>query len=148
MSKPLWTILLVITAGFALWRGGIGVRSFFYYQKLGTEVPAQVSQVKVVPLKGKYALEAIYTYAYGGKNFTKNQFLGKPYYLNKSSAEREAIIRTEIEQRAWVNPKAPAFSSLENKFPLRELFYGICAVGIFLYFLYLKLHLELLERSS
>lgn len=147
MSKPLWTLLLIFTGALALWRGGVGAFELYQYQRLATEVPAEVKQIEVVPKGSQYALEASYTYAFGSVAYAKAMLLPKPYYLNRASAEKAALDLQAMRWQAYLDPKEPRFSSLEPKFPLKSVFYGLCMVGVFVYFLYLRVHLELLSKA-
>ncbi len=52
-----------------------------------------------------------------------------------------------MDWQVYVDPKNPGYSGLESHFPLREIFYGICLLGVFLYFVYLRVHLELLSKE-
>ena len=148
MSKPLWNILLILIGALALWRASVTSWDLWQYNRLGPEVQATVTALELVPKGSKYALRAQYSYSYGGTTYTQTMLLSKPYYFNKSSAEAEIQKMTGMPWIAWVDAKNPSFSSLEMKFPLRNTFYAACLIGILLYFIYLRIHVELLARSS
>ena len=147
MSKPLWTFLLIVTGALALWRGTAGGLAYLDYQRLSTMVPGQVRNIEVVPKGSKYALLVAYSYGFQGKAYTKKTLLKKPYYLNRSSAESAEKNLKGMSWQVYVDPKNPGYSALESHFPLREIFYGICLLGVFLYFVYLRVHLELLAKE-
>ena len=147
MSKPLWIALIVVTGALALWRGTTGGYALWNYMRLSTAVPAHVAQFEVVPKRSKYALGTSYSYGFQGMTYTKKAVLKGPYHLNQKSAERAASQMQGMQWLAYVDPKNPQISALENPFPFREVLYGACLVGIFLYFVYLRFQLELLSRS-
>ncbi len=147
MSKPLWNLLLILTGCLALWRGALAGWDLWQYGRLQMEVPAKVVSFSIIPKGSKYALEGAYTYVYQGHEFKRKTLLSGPYHLNKASAEIEIKKMEGMPWSAWVDARKPAFSSLENNFPYRKIFYGVCLIGIFLYFVYLRLHLQLLFRS-
>ena len=147
MSKPYWIILLALTGGLALWVGGSATFSLWRYNQISSEVPAQIAKTEVIPVKSKYALRVTYSYSFGGKKYHRAQILPKPYYLNRNSADRARLARSGMISSAWIDAKSPQISSLERELPLRLLVYGIAVLGVFLYFLYLRVHLELLQRS-
>lgn len=147
MSKPLWKILLIVVGALAVWRGAGATCSLWDYLRLGPEVSAQVSSWELLPKGSKYALEAAFTYSYRGRDFTTQTVFSKPYFLNRASAEEHIQNVSGMSWTAWVDPAHPEHASLERIFPLRELIYALCLVAIFLYFVYLRFHLELLSRS-
>lgn len=147
MSKPLWRILFVILGGLALWRVGAVSLDLWSYYRLGPEVPAQVVHWDLIPKGSKYALKASYAYTYGGKKYEAATQFAKPYQFNRQAAEEEIKKMSGFQWTAWVDHDAPQVSSLEKNFPLKESMYAFCLLGIFLYFVYLKFHLELLSRS-
>ena len=147
MSKPLWILLLIITGALALWRGTVGATKLWNYEKLSTSVPGHVHQIEVVPKGSKYALQAVYAYGYEGKTYTKKMLLEKPYHLNRASAESAVKQLKGMDWQVYLDPKAPHFSSLESQFPIRAVVYGVCLVGVFIYFVYMRIHLEFLSRA-
>ncbi len=147
MSKPLWRILLFSLAALALWRSVDAGLCLWKYNRLGREVSAEVEGWEAVPKGAKYALEASYSYTCRGKDFIGTTLFSKPYYLNKGAAERAIQRMSGMEWVAWVDSNKPGYSSLERSYPLKKLVYASCVLGIFLYFLYMKFHLELLSRS-
>lgn len=147
MSKPLWTILLILTGALALWQAGTSAFALYSYGRLGSQAQVKITDWKSIPRGSKYAIQADYVYAYGGKKFTGSTQFGKPFHLNLNAAEERIKKISTTEWTAWIDPDQPAFSSLERHFPLRKTFYALCILGVFLYFVYLKFHLELLERS-
>ncbi len=147
MSKGLWRILLVVTGMVAC--GYVFIVSIDLWKcfQLSTEIPAQVIHWDLVPKRSTFALKATYSYTHRGKNFTGTNFLPKPYHLNRRSAEMEIEKMEGMKWTAWINDHHPAYSTLYNSFPFRKACYAVCLLGIFLYFVYLKFHLELLSSK-
>ena len=52
-----------------------------------------------------------------------------------------------MDWQIYLDPNHPGFSTLEPQFPLKEVFYGLCLIGVFLYFIYLRTQLELLSKQ-
>lgn len=147
MSKPLWALLLFCTAALALWRGAVGGLAFWNYQRLGTCVPGHVEKIEVRSKGSKYALEASYSYKFREKTYEKKMVLPKPFHLNRVSAEKAATRLAGMQWQVYLDSSAPHLSSLDPQFPLKAVLYGLCSVGVFLYFLYLSIHLELLSKA-
>jgi hypothetical protein len=147
MSKALWNILLIASFGIALWwsiRSGSELWRYFQLQD-------QVLAEKVVLTKAiegsKYRLVGSYSYQYQGVSYTGQTRFSGPLYLNPGSIDQE-IKRVEgMSWAVWLNSKNPQISSLEKKFPYRKTVYGGCLIGIFFYFLGLRVYLQLLARS-
>lgn len=147
MSKPLWTILFIGLALATLWRAVPTVIKLWHYTRLEGEIPAYNVSFEVIPKKAKYALEGSYNYEYSGKAYQAKTLLAPPYHLNRPSAKEEIEKMQGLEWTAWVDPAHPEVSSLEKKFPWRDSFYTVCLLGLLIYFLYLRIHLQLLSRS-
>jgi len=147
MSKALWTILLIVSGALALWRGTEGVIDLYGYLRLGEEVEAEVTHWEMVPKGSKTALEATYSYEYQGKTYEGKTLLSKPYYLNKKAANEAIESGKGMAWIASIDATKPQVSSIDNRFPFTSVFYGVCLVGIFLYFLFLKLYTDHISRS-
>lgn len=147
MSKPLWILLLSLVGGMALFWSISAGRELLSYGRLGPEVAVQITAWDLVPKGSKYALRASYSYEYGGQKFTGQTEFPKPYHLNKRSAEKEIEQVGGMQWVGWVDARHPEVSSIDKQFPLKKVCYAALLVGIFLYFLYLHFHVELLTRS-
>ncbi|MBS0628666.1 MAG: DUF3592 domain-containing protein [Verrucomicrobia bacterium] len=148
MSTLLWKILFVVVGSLALWRSATASLGLWEYYRLGPEVSAEIIQWELLPKGSKYAIEATFAYDYRGKNYTTRTVLGKPYHLNRGSAEHYIQKMSGMKWTAWVDADRPHYAALEKNFPLKQTVYAICLVGILLYFIYIRFHLELLARSS
>jgi hypothetical protein len=147
MSKPLWKILFLVIGALALWRTVTASLGLWEYYRLGPEIPAKVTHLELIPKGSKYALEATFTYEYRGKTYTAKNVFRKPYYLNRASAEDQIQKMAGMPWAAYVDHSHPHYAALEKNFPLKESVYALCLIGIFLYFVYIRFHLELLARS-
>lgn len=146
MSKGVWKIFFLVLGALALWRAGTASYALWEYSRLGPEVEAQVFHWELLPKRSKYAIEASFNYEYRGKNYTARTVFGKPYHLNKESAERYIQKMSGMKWSAWVDANQPQHAALEKNFPLKQTVYAACLIGILLYFVYIRFHLELLER--
>jgi hypothetical protein len=52
-----------------------------------------------------------------------------------------------MQWSAWVDAQHPERASLERDFPYRECLYAACLLAILIYFVYLRIHLQLLSRA-
>lgn len=147
MSKPLWKILFLVIGALALWRVISASQGLWEYYRLGPEVAAKVTHWELIPKGSKYALEATFSYDYRGKSYSTRTVFAKPYYLNRGSAEQQIQKMSGMSWTGWVDADHPEYASLEKNFPLKETVYALCLLGILLYFVYIKFHLELLNKS-
>lgn len=148
MSKGLWNILLIVISIFTLWKVGPTALDLWRYYQLEIEVPADKVDLEVQQKGGRYRLIGHYRFSYGGRQIKGQTVLGGPKHLNLQSAERNKQSLNGMDWRVWVDPKHPSCSSLEKHFPYKNIFYSICLLGITLYFVYLRIHLQLLLKSS
>jgi hypothetical protein len=148
MSKALWRILLLAVAAVALWRSALAGKGLLDYYRLDARVPAVETKWEFAQLApAKYALVSRYTYRIKGKEYFGMTQWGKPYYLNELSAQEEAKRRTEEPWKVWINRENYKTSSLQRAFPFMDLFYAICTLTIFGYFVFLKLHLSRISNK-
>lgn len=101
------------------------------------DVPANQVVYEVIPKGSKYTLVGNYSYAYKGQEFSGRAVLSGPKHLNRVSAELEIKRMEGMDRTVWLNTRNPSISSLESDFPFREVLYGLCTIGVFVYFLYL-----------
>jgi len=137
MSKGVWIFLLGLTGVLALWRGSMGGWDFWQYSRLNMDVPVKEISYEVVPKGAKYALVGNCSYVYKGKDFSGRSMLSGPKHLNRASAQLEIKRMEGMDRVVWINAQKPSISSLECDFPFREVLYGFCTIGVFVYFLYL-----------
>lgn len=148
MSKVIWNFLLILIGGLSLWRGIAAAKELWNYNCLKIEVPASQVFFEIIPYRGKYALEGSYAYEYGKKSFQGNIVLSPPHHLNRNSAEQEIKRMEGMQWNVWVDPIKPSNSSLEKNFPYRNVFYAVCLLGLFLYFVSLRFYLQLFARRT
>jgi len=148
MSKGVWKILFLVIGSLALWRSVTATLDLWEYYRLGPEVRAEVTHWELIPKGSKYAIEATFSYEYQGKSYEACTLFGKPYHLNRESAERYIQKMSGMKWSAWVDAKKPHYAALEKSFPLKEALYAGCLIAIFLYFIYIRFHLELLASRA
>lgn len=146
MSRYLWKILFVVVGALALWRVATASLALWEYNRFGPEVSAQVVHWDLLPKGSKYAIDATFSYEYRGTSYTTRTVLAKPYHLNRGSAERYIQKMSGMKWSAWVDAEKPQHATLEKHFPLKESVYAVCLIVILLYFVYIRFHVELLER--
>ncbi|MDN3506111.1 MAG: hypothetical protein P0S96_02665 [Simkaniaceae bacterium] len=147
MSKGVWIFLLGLTGFLALWRGGEAGWMLWQFNRLEMDVPAEQVVYEVIPKRSKYSIAGIYSYVYKGQEFSGKSVLSGPKHLNRVSAELEIKRMEGMDRTVWLNTQKPSISSLESDFPLREVLYGLCTIGVFVYFLYLFIFYRSRELS-
>lgn len=140
-------VLFIVLTILTLWKGIPTGIQLWQYSRLEGEVPVQNISFEAIPKKGKYALEGTYAFDFQGKTYQGKTLLAPPYHLNHPSAKQEIERMRGLKWMAWINPTHPSVSSLEKNFPLRGAFYTGCLLCLMIYFLYLRIHLQLLSRS-
>lgn len=125
----------LITAGFLI-SASIDI---WKYLRLEERVQVSIDKWKVIEKSSsKFAISASYSFDYQRKSRHGKTTFSKPYHLNRPSAEKQVNILNQKAWTVWVHPGHPEHSSLERVFPLKKCFYSLMALGIYLYFIYLR----------
>ena len=88
----------------------------------------------------KYALKAHYSYTLNGKAYHGTDLEKWPIYRNAASAEKAANVKPALHE-VWYRAKKPSASSLEKKFPTREVVYTAALLLTFIYLLSLGVYI-------
>ena len=135
----LWVILMVITALITCWFAyQAGIKGWKYI-RLSGQVPAEVLQWNIKKIStSQYALHATYCYVVDGRELTAETLFSSPRYPNLFAAELD-LKRWKAEKiHAWYQKTNPQFSSLEKRFPKKELINVVVSLGVLLYFYFAK----------
>lgn len=81
-----------------------------------------------------HQLKAHYTFPFKGTNFTGTYLFKKPLFINRLGAEHAIDDFDRQYHQGWFSSGDPRTSSLEKKFPTKELFSTTILWGIFIYF--------------
>ena len=138
MIKRLLTlriILLAITGAIVCWFAVQALCEGWKYVRLDVQAPAQVVKWEVKMLSSShYALFATYRYTVNGQEFIGQTLFSTPSYPNHYAAENDIRERQAKEIQVWFQKRHPAFSSLQKKFPKKELTNTILTFGVLIYF--------------
>jgi hypothetical protein len=117
----------------------VAVHGLWGYFRLEEKLPASVYHWKVIEKSSsQFAIRASYTFEREGKTYRGKTIFSKPYHLNRISAEKQIKNFIPHPWQAWHQPGRPAISSLEKVFPVKKCLYALMALGVSLYFLYVR----------
>lgn len=134
-----WVVLLVVSGLITCWFAGqVGMRGYRYI-KLNAQASVEVLKwdVKMVSTS-HYALHAVYRYVVDDREFISETVFSSPSYPNQFAATLDLKSWQSKEFKGWYQKNNPTFSSLEKKFPKKELINLGVAFGVFLYFYFAK----------
>jgi hypothetical protein len=139
-------VLLGISLVVTLWFLGRAGSGLWCYWQLEASAPAHVHKIKVCQLsESSYKLKVYYTFLQG--KVRGSMIMGTPYYMNRSSAEKAAERMKGQFLQAYYDPSKPSHSSLEKKFPWKDILYSVMGLGVTFYFLGLRRYVENLSKS-
>jgi hypothetical protein len=117
------------TASYELWN----------YFQLKQKTAAVVYHWKILKkASSQYAIRASYTFEIQGKNYTDKTIFGKPYHLNRLSAENQVKRLHKQPLTVWYQSNNPDHSSLSKEFPLKKCLYALLVLGVAIYFVTLR----------
>lgn len=130
-----WKILLVTAASISLWFLGQVVKDSWKFWRLSSLASAEVVNWQVKQLSSsRYVLEATYRYVIEGVEFTGKTLLRSRPHLNQYAAEKEIKNMPAQRVAVWYQKSHPSLSSLEKKFPKKELVNAVMTAAVFIYF--------------
>jgi len=139
-------VLLGISIAVTLWFLGGAAAGLWSYWRLEGSAPAEVRKVKICKQsESSYKLKVYYTFLQG--KVRGAAVLGKPYYLNRPSAEKAAERIKAQSLQAHYDPAKPSRSSLEKRFPWKDVLYSAMGLCVTFYFLGLRRYVENLSSS-
>jgi hypothetical protein len=119
-------------------------KELYAYLPLQAKAPARVLQWEIEDVKGKFALQAAYSFEAQGKIWENSFRLLKPYYWNEPAAISSMKRLAKEEWSAWYDPKNPDHSALEKSLPIGLLFRTMICYGVLIYFFYLQRRVALI----
>ena len=132
-------VLLSITGLIMCWFAFQVLREGWTYVRLDVQAPAQVLRWEVKKLSSShYALFATYRYRVNDQEFMGQTLFSTPSYPNHYAAEMDLKDRQAKEIYVWHQKRSPAFSSLQKKFPKKELMNAILTLGVLTYFYFAR----------
>lgn len=119
---------------FTLWQ-------YWGYVQLDIERPIQNSEWTVQTKDEEtHQLQATYDYIFNDVKYTGKYLFKKPVFINILGAEYAIKAFSSNFQKVWISSGNPSESSLERKFPLKEIVSTAVLWAIFLYFLGLRIY--------
>jgi hypothetical protein len=126
---------LIITGLVMCWFAAQTLREGWNYFKLDARVSAQVLKWEVkMRSASRYCHFATYCYTVAGQEFIGQTLFSSPSYPNQYAAQHDLRERKKKEMEVWYQKKQPAVSSLQKKFPKKELTNCILTFGVMFYF--------------
>jgi hypothetical protein len=131
-------ILLGLSAICALYFTLSATFSLYAYSRIKQRAWPVVSDWRIIEVsQSQYAIEADYSFEYKKITYKGSTKFAKPYSFNRPSAEKEIKILQEGPLVVHFDPKNPAYSSLQRKFPLKKCLHAMLTIGVAIYFLFL-----------
>jgi hypothetical protein len=131
----LWVVLLCITGAISCWFVVLAMMKGWTYFRLDSQCVAQVEKwdIKMIS-SSNYSLHATYRYLVDGRPFTGDTLYFSLSFPNRYAAEIDLKERQSQAIHVWYQKKNPAFSSLQRRFPKKELLNAMLTTGVFVYF--------------
>ncbi len=133
-----WVGLTVLSLGIACWFLGKFSLEWYRYHQFSSETTATIQAWGINEVKkGHYSIYAKYWFENDGETV-----LGRTNFKLKFT--NEAAAKTTLndwKRQSWTvyyRPKNPQASTLQRPFPMKEMVHGLIALGVLLYFLYLR----------
>lgn len=140
MRNGLWLIFSAILFGIACWFSFKAGRQVWSYWRHSEPVAAQLSDWKIHRESGsKFFLVPRYTYRVGSVEYQGKGVLCDRPYRNPWAAEMAIPHLEERGWKVWVDPQRPGDSLLLRSFPIKPLFYAAILIGLFFYFTWIGL---------
>ena len=137
--------LISITGLITLWFLGLASHGLFQYWRLDAKTPVQEVHWSVQSLSSThFGMEGEYAYEVNGRHYQGKTFFKTPVYLNAYAAEKDRPKWEGHTWEVWYQSRHPQNSSLQKLFPTKAIIHGAIALGIFLYFFFVK---EILLRK-
>lgn len=112
------------------------------YLLLNGTTSGKITQWEIIPIGGRFALKADYTFKVQEKNCSGSFLLNPPYYLNEIAALAELKKKAKQPWPIHYRTGNPQISALEKSFPLNLLFRFACCIGVVIYLFFIKYSLK------
>lgn len=138
----IFKIVFAATVAITLWFSGEAVRDLWLFGRLNHAAAAEIYKWSVQEISSsEFALKASYRFAANGGQWTGKTIFGKPYYLNRPSAEKALQGKRQERFTAWYSLSNPKHNALEKRFPYKKCFHSLVSLGVLFYFLFLQRYL-------
>ncbi|CDZ79790.1 hypothetical protein BN1013_00288 [Candidatus Rubidus massiliensis] len=131
-----------------IWKGGyflLALVAIFFtckaifklhdYYSLNVQIaPIAIEFVPISLSLESYYIKSHYSYIYKNKQYSSD-IIFTDYYKNLYAAEKQIEAFKKYPWTIWINSSTPRISTLQKKFPLKELISGGILIGICIYFL-------------
>jgi len=144
-----WRILFIITAGAILWFSAKFSFEIYRYARIDSLTRTESIDWAVREIgDSKFALMATFVYKVGESVFEKSLVLESPIYPNEYLASDAIRSRGSSPWRVYYNGKNPAISDLQRNFPFLTMVQLILALGVLVYFIWLREYTTQYNRAS
>jgi len=135
----LWLVLLVISAGIALWFSEIALIGVWKFTRLNTQAQATVSKWEIRDLSSsRFAVQAEYSYEVEGVAYVGKTIFENKQFLNRFAAASCIKLFEAKHWQAWYRESNPVLSSLEREFPQKQCLHALLTIGVFAYFYFAR----------
>lgn len=132
----LWQAFLAVIFVVAIWYSIVAIYRYNNYSKLTKQAPiSSINWTIKAKSEEEFLLEADYTFNIGRRSFSGITLLENVPHRNLWAAEKAIKEFSERKWDVWYDPTDPKFSSLEKKFPLKEIISASFLWILSLYFL-------------
>lgn len=111
------------------------MRRYYFLQQKTSLTSTEWGLVKIN--EESYRVGVEFSFVHQGKTYRGLEHFQKPLYPNPWAAAHGMKERETETQEVWFYPNNPKISSLEKKFPLKELLSAVVLLGLWLYFVQL-----------
>lgn len=147
--NQIWIALLIVSLGFTLFFGGVGLIKVWKFFRFDQQCPAVVSRFEVVPLAScRFAVAAYYDFEVDGTLYEGKTVFETPQCLSQFAAEHAMVLMKGKTWRVSYRQANPALSTLEKKFPYKACLEASVTLGVFAYFCFSRRIIEKFRECS
>jgi hypothetical protein len=143
MKITIWKVLFSLAAIVTLWfsvKVGKQLQSYYAFsQKISIEVEDWGSSEVG---KNQFGVRANYIYKVGEQQYGGTHVFTTPVFMNAEVIDQQLHKWQGLTWEAWYNPAHPEKSSLQHNFPVKASVQALLALGILLYFAWLRFYIE------
>jgi len=143
-----WLVLVIIVSCISLWLFGRASYDLCRYAMLNRTAIAHVEGFSIEQTgSSRFVIKAEYSYEASGAKLKGETLFLNPYYLNRPTAERALKNWEKKQWQVFYSSWRPSFSSMQRMFPFKSCIHAVLALGVLVYFFFLRRYLLRLAES-
>lgn len=143
MKTFFWKALIGLSVVVTLWFTVKSGRDLQRYLSFSRETPIKVHEWGHSEIgRGSYGVRASYTYEVNGQKYGGTHVFTAPIFMNAEAVDKQLHKWDKLRWSAWYNPAHPEKSSLQHNYPIKSTIQALLSLGILLYFVWLRFHVE------